>query len=76
MPFLRYVYARYEERQREEAYRICVTDSLRILTENTAEIVGGKMFTVRYFDLTHPRKEETRTAGEVIEHIRNGLRRL
>lgn len=73
---MRYVLARVNQNQRDEAYRICVTDSLRILTENTAAIVGGKEFRFRYADLVFKKQEETRTADEVIDHIRQGLGRL
>lgn len=55
---MRYVRARYEEQQRELAYRIFVTDSLQNIPQN-------KYLTVRYKDLIYPKKEDTRTGDEV-----------
>lgn len=77
MPFMRYVVARYNQYQRETTYRICVTDPLRIITENTSASFGGKAFTARWIELVKPEeKEDSRTAQEVIQHIRDGLGRL
>lgn len=74
---MRYVVARYNEYVRETTYRICVSDSLRIISENSAMSVGGKYFTARYYDLVKPKKqEEERTAEDVINHIKQGLERL
>jgi hypothetical protein len=61
---MRYVIARFNQYQREEAYRIYITDSLKVyLGLNT-----------RYADLFAP--EETRTADEIIGGIKDKLRQL
>ncbi len=61
---MRYVRARYRQFEREWAYRIYVTDGLKVL--------GG--LNVRYADLFKP--EEKRTAEEIISGISDRLNRL
>lgn len=61
---MRYVTARYSQSQREWAYRIYVTDALKIL--------GG--LNMRYADAFTP--DDPRTANEVIDGIKGKLRRL
>lgn len=61
---MRYVIARFNQYQREQAYRIYVTDSLKI--------IGG--LNIRYADMFAP--EETRTAEEIIDGVSNKLRQL
>jgi hypothetical protein len=55
-------------------YRVYVTDALRMMTENTSRFSGGGYVKERYFDMIRPQKEETRTAKEIIEHLKAGLR--
>lgn len=66
----------FQKEQQEKAYRVYVTDALRIVTENTAKQGGGTYLTTRYADLIEPRKEETRTANEIIVDLKEKLRRL
>ncbi len=66
----------FKKEQHEKAYRNYVTDALKILTENTAKANGGKYLQLRYAELFEPTKEETRSAEEVIENIKEKLRRL
>ena len=75
MPFMRYVLARYGNYQREEAYRVCVTECLKLVSENTGMAVGGKQYTGSYYEFAHKpaQEEETRSAEEVIENIRNTI---
>jgi hypothetical protein len=61
---MRYVMARFNRYQREEAYRIYVTDGLKHLSG----------LNIRYADLFAP--EETRTADEIIGGIKDKLRQL
>lgn len=74
--FMRYVMARYETDQRELAYRIYVTDALRIISENTAKFSGGDYVRARFADLLRPKPTDNRTHEEVVEHIRGCLRDL
>ena len=61
---MRYATARFNQNQREWAYRIYVTDSLK-------HLVG---LNIRYADVFKP--EETRTADEIIEGVRGKLRQF
>lgn len=76
---MRYVVARYNDKQRETAYRIYCTDCLKIIAENTAKFAGGSTLTARYAEvigLSAPEKEETRTSEEIIASISAKLNKL
>lgn len=64
----------FHKEQKEKAYKVYVTDVLRTISENTAKSVGGSYVKMRYLDIIDPPKQETRTAEEIIENIRNKLR--
>lgn len=66
----------FKKEQHDKAYRNYVTDALRIITENTAKAHGGSYLQARYSELIEPIKEEKRTADEVIENLKEKLRRL
>ena len=59
---------------REKAYRVYVTDCLRVLTENTAKYVQGNYVKMRYIEMIEPKPEETRTADEIINGIKKKLK--
>lgn len=61
---MRYAHARYKAYEREWAFRVYVTDGLKVL--------GG--LNIRYADLFKP--EEKRTAEEIISGISERLNRL
>lgn len=60
----------------DKAYRVYVTDALRVLTENTAKISGGGYIQRRYVELVEPQREETRSGEEIIAHMKNVLQGL
>lgn len=64
---MRYVVARYNEKQRDMAYRIYLTDSLKYIAENTARSVSsdGKYLTVRYIDIIEPKPQDNRSGDEI-----------
>ena len=67
---MRYVLAQYRREQEDKAYRIYVTDALRMISENTASSVGGKYITARFADVIAPPKEEdNRTCEEITAEI-------
>lgn len=67
---MRYVLAQYRREQEDKAYRIYVTDALRLIAENTASSVGGKYITARFADVIAPPKEEdNRTCEEITAEI-------
>ena len=58
--------ARIEEYNREEAYRIFVTDSLRFAPQ-------GKILNKSYVELLKPQKAETRTGKEIADEVAEKL---
>lgn len=63
---MRYVIARFKQEYREDAYRIYVTDSLKLI---------GRI-DQRYYDFIKPEPVETRTADEIISNIKGKLIKL
>ena len=67
---MRYVLAQYRREQEDKAYRIYVTDALRLISENTASSVGGKYITARFADvIAQPKEEDNRTCEEITAEI-------
>lgn len=66
----------FQKEEKEKAYRLYVTDALKIITENTAKANGGSYLTGRYAELIEPKKEETRTAEEIINDLKEKMERL
>ena len=54
--------------------RFYYADALRALTQTVAEIGGGDFAVTPLSDLLYPKPEDTRTADDIIEHIRKKLR--
>ena len=71
---MRYAIARYNENQRELAYRIYVSDCLRIQLECVAQMGGQKLEVDRFADVYYPKPADNRTADDIIEGIRNKLK--
>ena len=61
--------ARLNERAKTEAYRIYVTDALRIAAGNTARYAGGDYIKARYIDVVEPKKQDNRTCEEITADI-------
>ena len=77
--FLRYVIARYEESQRDAAYRIYCTDALRLELGMIAQIGGSKSFDIpRWYDVAYGQKtqKDTRTSDEIIDTIKSKLAKM
>ena len=60
------------------AYRVYVTDVLRVMNENVAKIAGGSVLKMRYMDILKPQKEkyiENKSAQEIVNDIvqRSGI---
>ena len=70
---MRYVEARLQMEQRDTAYRIYVTDTLKAITHNTTDGDSRVDITVRYAEMFSKKKKETRTPKEVIESIKQKL---
>lgn len=61
--------ARLNERAKADAYRIYVTDALRIVAENTARFASGSYIKARYSDMIEPKKQDNRTCEEITADI-------
>lgn len=59
-----------------QVYQVYVTDALRLIGEHTAKYAGGSYLRARLADIINPPKEDTRTAGEIIEHMKKKLASL
>ena len=68
---MRYAMARYQSQQRDLAYRIYVTDCLRIISENTAKMVGGSYITAKFADIINTNPVDDRTGEEIAADIIN-----
>ena len=66
---MRYATARFNQHQRDLAYRIYVTDCLRIISENTAKMCGGSYITAKLADIINPKPVEDRTGEEIAADI-------
>ena len=66
---MRYATARFNHHQRDLAYRIYVTDCLRIATENTAKMSQGSYTTVRFYDFINPKPVDNRSGNEIAADI-------
>lgn len=66
---MRYASVRLEQLQRDRAYRIYVTDCLKVIGENTARFAGGSSLTKRYAEVIDPLPVDNRTGEEIAEDI-------
>lgn len=66
---MRYAIARYQSQQRDLAYRIYVSDCLRIISENTAKTGGGSYITATLSDIINPEPVDKRTGEEIAADI-------
>lgn len=59
---------------REKAYRIYVTDSLKMIAENTGRaITEGAAPASRYAEIAYPAPEDERSPDEIIANIRRKI---
>ena len=66
---MRYAVARYQSHQRDLAYRIYITDCLRIIGENTANMGGVAYIPARFVDIINPKPADNRTGEEIAADI-------
>lgn len=58
--------------QKELAYRIYITDALKVLSENTSRQFGGSCLNSRWYDIINT-KEEKRSSDEIINQVKNAI---
>lgn len=72
--------AMLKQRAREETYRVYMTESLRLIAENTARAVNGGYLKTRYAELFEQKPEsasnEDRSSDEIIDHMKKKLSSL
>ena len=81
---MRYAIARYQSQQRDLAYRIYVTDCLRITAENTAKTVAilsrGEMdancMGCIFSDILNKKPVEEKTEKQIIDEMQAEFARL
>ena len=66
---MRYAIARYQSQRRDLAYRIYVTDCLRIISENTAKLGGGSYMSAKFSDIENHKTVDNRTGEEISADI-------
>ena len=54
-----------KQQVKDTAYRVYVTDCLKLIAENT----GNISLKLRYYDIINPKKEDTRTGDEIVSDI-------
>lgn len=64
---------RIKKNAEERAYKIYMSDTVMSLAKC---IIRPAQEPPRYWDIINPKPEETRTADEIIEHMKNKLRKM
>lgn len=68
-----YCISSFRKRQEALAYKIYVTDALKLISENTARFGGGSQMSKRFYDIINPQTETPQTSTEVISRIRKKI---
>ena len=56
-----------------DAYQRYTARALQVLTENTANALGGKNMSISYDDLINPKPTDNRSAEQIIEDIKKKM---
>ena len=59
-----------------EIWQKYIARSIRLITENTAGMVNGKLISVEYEDIINPKPEEKRSADEIINGLKNKIDKM
>lgn len=54
---------------KDDAYRVYVTDALKVIGENTAKYAGGNYLSARYTDIAYPKPQDNRTGKEIAADV-------
>jgi hypothetical protein len=65
-----------QKENEEIIYRTYITDTLQTISKNVDPIGRQGYIEKRYWDVIHPKPEDTRTGGEIIEHFKDKLGKL
>lgn len=61
--------SKVSQQAKDTAYRVYVTDCLKLIAENTANISRGQYMKSRYYDIICPANVDTRTGDEIVDDI-------
>lgn len=71
-----YALACWQEQTRRRAWQAYMAEALRLAGENVARQSGGPYLETRWTDLLEGKPEETRSPGQVKDHMLHKLREL
>lgn len=73
---MKYVQASCHDKnnRKEEAFKVYVTSALQNMNKILAEVYSGTYMKLSFDEMLNPKQEDTRTADEIINHIKNGLK--
>ena len=63
-----------KQKAKDDAYRVYVTEALRILGENTAKYGSGSYLKAHYTEIIEEKPKETRTSDEIVSQIKSKLK--
>ena len=72
--FMRYVRARYNQHQRDWAYRFYIAECARIMANNTAEAENKMILNIGLHDVLYPKPEDDETGEEMAQKFLNKFR--
>ena len=66
---MRYAMARFNQHQRDLAYRIYVCECLRMISENEASVGGRSYMATKFEDIINKKPVDNRTGEEIAANI-------
>lgn len=64
----------YKEEQIQLSYQVYITNALQVISKNTAGLSSdGQYIPTSWWDLIHPKPVDTRTAEDIINHMKAKL---
>lgn len=70
---MQYMLLRYRNESKEKVYKAYVTDTLKVIAENTARYAGGSTIKKRYIDISEEEKNEPQKPQKSAEKVKNYL---
>lgn len=70
--------AAFLKKQKHKLYQVYITDTLKMIAENTSNLAGGRSPSMRWLDVAEQAEdpEPEKTAEEVIDHIKEKLAKM
>lgn len=62
----------FQKNQEEKLYKVYITDSLQLISENTAVFVKGKAISKRFYDIAYKdaeNKQPEKSADEILNEV-------